>query len=169
MEYTSIETIAETMPESTGCFVAIKAAIAGICSGFTVAFGWLGWLVIAWMVCMVLDYTSGSVAACKEGAWASSAAREGIFHKAGMMVVVIIAAIADGVLGMVLVNLPSLSIAYTTALLPMVLVWYIFTELGSIAENATRMGASVPSFLQKMLATGQAALEASYNEEKSLL
>ena len=28
--------------------------------------------------------------------------------------------------------------------LPVVLVWYIFTELGSIAENAAAMGAPVP-------------------------
>ncbi len=155
MEETTFETAVETATNQTAIFVTLKAAVTGVCSGFTIAFGWLGWLVIAWIICMVLDYITGSCAAMKEGEWSSAIAREGIFHKAGMMVVVIIAAIADGVLSMVVLNLPSLEIAYTNALLPVVLVWYIFTELGSIAENATAMGAAVPSFLSKVLAAGQ--------------
>ncbi len=145
-------------------FVAIKAAVTGIAGGFTIAFGWLGWLSLAWVACMALDYVTGSVAACKEGVWASSCAREGIFHKAGMMVVVVIAAIADGVLSAILLNFPALSIPYTCALLPVVLVWYIFTELGSIAENATAMGAEVPSFLVRMLATGRDSAESMVME-----
>ena len=36
--------------------------------------------------------------------------------------------------------------------LPVVLVWYIFTELGSIAENGAAMGAPVPSWLLSLLA-----------------
>ena len=39
--------------------------------------------------------------------------------------------------------------------LPIVLVWYIFTELGSIAENAAKMGAPVPAGLLKLLAAGK--------------
>ena len=36
-------------------------------------------------------------------------------------------------------------------LLPLVLAWYILTELGSVLENAVKMGASVPEWLVKML------------------
>ena len=43
--------------------------------------------------------------------------------------------------------------------LPVILVWYIFTELGSIAENATAMGAPVPAWLTKLLAAGRDAAE----------
>ena len=32
------------------------------------------------------------------------------------------------------------------------LVWYVFTELGSIAENGAAMGAPVPSWLLSLLA-----------------
>ena len=46
--------------------------------------------------------------------------------------------------------------AWVAALvLPVVLVWYIFTELGSIAENAAAMGAPVPEWLLKLLAEGK--------------
>ena len=40
-------------------------------------------------------------------------------------------------------------------MLPVVLVWYIFTELGSIAENAAAMGAPVPGWLVRILAQGK--------------
>ena len=43
--------------------------------------------------------------------------------------------------------------------LPVVLVWYIFTELGSIAENAAAMGAPVPGCLVKTLAEGKEKAE----------
>ena len=43
--------------------------------------------------------------------------------------------------------------------LPVVLVWYIFTELGSIAENAAALGAPVPESLLKLLAVGKSAAE----------
>ena len=36
-----------------------------------------------------------------------------------------------------------------------VLVWYIFTELGSIAENAAAMGAPVPGWRVRILAQGK--------------
>ena len=35
--------------------------------------------------------------------------------------------------------------------IPLVLAWYIITELGSILENAVKMGAKVPEWLVKML------------------
>ena len=41
------------------------------------------------------------------------------------------------------------------------LVWYIFTELGSIAENAAKMGANVPEWLLKLLAAGKSAADKS--------
>ncbi len=138
-------------------FLWVKACITGIGSGFTIAFGWLGWLVLAWVFCMALDWVTGSISAAKQGNWSSAVARDGIFHKGGMLVIVIIAGVTDGVLGLILVNLPSMEIAYTTAVLPVVLVWYIFTELGSIAENATEMGAPVPDVLTKLLAAAASA------------
>lgn len=75
-----------------------KAAVAALCGAFTAAFGWLGWLVLAWAACMALDWLSGSAAAASRGEWSSAAARAGIWHKAGMVVVVCVAALTDLVL-----------------------------------------------------------------------
>lgn len=145
--------------ENNNIFLAVKAAIVGIFGAFGAAFGWLGWLVLAWIGCMVVDYISGSSAAMKAGQWSSAQARAGIWHKAGMIVVVIVAAVADKVLAIVLANIPGLPIDYSVLLLPMVLVWYILTELGSILENAAAMGSDVPPFLIRILASAKDKVE----------
>ena len=151
--------------DNNNIFLAVKAAIVGIFGAFGAAFGWLGWLVLAWVACMVVDYISGSSAAMKAGQWSSAKARGGIWHKAGMIVVVIVAAVADKVLAIVLANIPGLPVEYTVLLLPMVLVWYILTELGSILENAAAMGAPVPEFLVNILAAAKEKVEVATGEE----
>lgn len=145
--------------ENDNIFLWIKAAVAAAAGAFGAAFGWLGWLAAAWVVCMVLDWVSGSAAAAAKGNWSSAAARAGIWHKSGMILVVAVAALADCVLGVAVEHLPVLGLEYTVLVLPVTLVWYIFTELGSIAENATAMGAPVPAWLTELLAAGQASAE----------
>ena len=149
--------------DNNNIFLAVKAAIVGIFGAFGAAFGWLGWLVLAWVACMVVDYISGSSAAMQAGQWSSAKARGGIWHKAGMIVVVIVAAVADNVLSLVVASIPGISIEYTVLLLPMVLVWYILTELGSILENAAAMGAPVPEFLIRILASAKEKVEDTGN------
>ena len=122
------------MMEKRNLLQCSKAAMAAACGAFTAVFGWLGWLVVA---------------------WSSAAARAGIWHKTGMVVVVLVSALTDGVLGMAVANLPGLGLQPNGVVLPVVLVWYIFTELGSIAENAAAMGAPVPAWLVKLLAEGK--------------
>lgn len=154
--------------ENDNIFLAVKAAFVAFAGAFGAAFGWLGWLILAWVLCMVLDWLSGSAAASAKGNWSSATARAGIWHKGGMILVIIVAALADCVLGVSVNNLPMLGINYTVLVLPVTLVWYIFTELGSIAENATEMGANVPVFLTKILAAGKTITEnamESQNEE----
>nr|WP_201754805.1 phage holin family protein [Pseudoflavonifractor sp. 60] len=132
--------------------------MTGVLTGL---WGWLGWLVVFWVGFMVLDYLSGTAAACKEGSWSSAHAREGIWHKAGMIVVVLVAAGADLLIEIVLLNLPvlALPIQYPGLVCPVVLVWYIITELGSITENAVAMGAPVPGWLVQLLAAGRDAVD----------
>ena len=151
--------------DNNNIFLAVKAAIVGIFGAFGAAFGWLGWLVLAWIGCMVVDYISGSSAAMKAGQWSSAKARGGIWHKAGMIVVVIVAAVADNVLSLVVASIPGISIEYTVLLLPMVLVWYILTELGSILENAAAMGSDVPPFLIRILASAKEKVEVATGED----
>ena len=141
----------------------VKAAVLAALGLLTGLWGWLGWLVVGWIVCMVLDYITGSMAAAKEGEWSSGQAREGIWHKCGMIVVVVVAAGADLLISLVLANLPvlALPVQYPGLVCPVVLVWYIVTELGSMAENAAAMGAPVPKWLVKLLAMSKSAVDSA--------
>ena len=138
--------------------IRAAAAVVGLLTGL---WGWLGWLVVGWVACMVLDYVTGSAAACHDGDWSSRQAREGIWHKAGMIVVVVVAGGADLLLSLVLDVLPviALPVQYPGLVCPVVLVWYIITELGSITENAVAMGALVPAWLVRLLAAGKEAVD----------
>lgn len=140
-----------------------KAALLAIIGLLTGLWGWLGWLVVGWVVCMVLDYITGSLAGTKVGGWSSAKARDGVWHKAGMIVVVLVAAGADMLIYLVLTNLPvlALPIQYPGLVCPVVLVWYIVTELGSMTENAAAMGAPVPQWLIKLLAMSKNAVDSA--------
>ena len=138
-----------------------KASVIAVIGALTGLWGWFGWLVIGWVICMVVDYITGSLAAAKQGEWSSAQAREGIWHKAGMIVVVIVAAGADLLISLVIVNIPAIQLPfeYGGLICPIVLVWYGITELGSITENAVAMGAPVPGWLTKLLQVSRQAID----------
>ena len=140
-----------------------KAAAIALIGALTGFWGWFGWLVIGWVFCMVVDYITGSLAAAKQGEWSSAQAREGIWHKAGMIVVVIVAAGADLLISLVLANIPAVQLPfdYGGLICPIVLVWYVVTELGSITENAVAMGAAVPGWLTKLLQVSKDAIDSA--------
>lgn len=132
---------------------SIKITVSAICAALTALWGWFGWLVILWIFCMVADYATGSAAALKQGKWSSSAAREGIWHKMGAVVVVVIAAVLDAVIRAIIVHFPIITLPfdYSILLCPLVVVWCILTELGSLTENAGALGAKIPGFLRKAI------------------
>ncbi len=138
---------------------AWRAGIAALLSGLSAFLGWKGIVAVAWVVAMVLDYISGTAAACKEGAWSSRVARDGLWHKMGMVFAVIVAAIADGVLSLLCEHLPGMGLNWPGMVLPVVLAWYLITELGSVLENAVRLGAEVPGWLTKLLQLTRGSLE----------
>ena len=129
----------------------MKAMVSTVIAGLTALWGWLGWLVAAWAAGMVMDYLSGSAAALEAGSWSSKAAREGIWHKLGEMAAVLVSGLLDLVLGVLLAQAPGLPFEYSTFLCPLVVVWYILTEAGSIIENAGALGAPLPRWLSRMV------------------
>lgn len=140
---------------------AFKAAVTAAIGMLTALWGWLGWMAFIWMCLMALDWITGTAAAAKNGEWSSQAARDGIWHKAGMVVVAIVAAAGDLVIDILVAQFPMVNFPFEFGgfLCPLVLVWYSLTELGSIVENASHMGAPVPSWLTKMLAAGKDAVD----------
>lgn len=131
----------------------IKAAVATAFGTVSAFLGWFGWLVVIFVGCMAADWVTGSLAAAKSGEWNSSRAREGCWHKAGAIIAVGVSALADVLIGLILNNIAGIVLPfdYTVLICPIVLIWYIVSELGSIIENAGKMGAPIPSFLQKAI------------------
>lgn len=140
--------------------VTIKTAIVAACTALGAFLGWKGVMLIAWVAAMALDYLSGTLAACKAGEWSSATAREGLWHKGGMIAVVIVSAIADWIMVLIAQYIP-IGIQWPGIILPLVLAWYIITELGSILENAVKMGGNVPNWLVKLLKASANIVEAA--------
>lgn len=138
--------------------MGIKAGFAAVCSAAGAFLGWQGIMALVWVAAMGLDYLSGSAAACKAGRWSSAEARAGLWHKGGMILVVCVAAISDCVMAVMCDHVP-LQMDWPGVVLPLVLGWYILTELGSILENAVKLGANVPAWLVKLLKAGLDAVD----------
>lgn len=140
--------------------LTVKAAIVAGCTALGAFLGWKGVMLVAWVLVMALDYISGTMAACKAGEWCSATARQGLWHKGGMILVVAVAAIADWIMVLIAEYIP-IGIEWPGIIMPLVLAWYIITELGSILENAVKMGANVPSWLVKLLKASANIVEAA--------
>lgn len=138
----------------------LKAIVITVFGALTGLWGWLGWLIIGWIVCMILDWITGNMAAARSGTWSSRVAKDGIWHKVGMACIVAVAGGVDILLGVITDALPiTIPLRYPGLICPIVLVWYIVTELGSIAENAIAMGANVPEWLRKVLAVAKNSVD----------
>ena len=118
----------------------IKAAVSAAAVALTAFWGWAGWLAAVWFLAMLLDYATGSAAALRAGTWSSRCAREGLWHKAGSVAGVLVAALLDFALRALLGSVPGLT------------AWYLLTELGSVVENAGALGAPLPQFLVRAIA-----------------
>jgi len=145
----------------------IKGAISAAMAVLTALWGWFGWLVIGWVACMLLDVLTGMAAAAKAGDWRSARAREGLWHKAGCIAAVAAAGLLDLVVGeLVMVSGLALPFTYTVFLCPLVIIWYVLTEAGSIVENAGALGAPVPGWLRKAIAAFRDKVDGEMDEKE---
>ena len=128
----------------------IKAAITAAVAIVTSLLGWTGVAVVILIACIVLDYITGTWAAKAHGEWSSKAAREGLWHKLGEIVALCVAALCDIALNVVFSSTAAHlfgTISVRGVVTLVVAIWYIFTELGSILENAAKLGAPIPKAL----------------------
>ena len=144
----------------------IKGVVAAILAFLTALWGWIGWAVIIWVACFVLDYISGTAAAHKRGEWSSDIAREGLWHKLGEIFAVLVAALCDIALKVIVEGAGiNIGIELSAVITPIVLLWYIVTELGSIAENAEKLGAPVPSWIKNGLKQYKDKIDQDHNSK----
>lgn len=133
--------------------IEIKAALTAVIAFLTALWGWTGWAVVVWIFAMLLDYATGTFAAQSRGEWDSKKAREGLWHKLGEIFAVLVAALCDIAISVVINGAGiDIGVDIDALITPLVLLWYIITELGSIVENAGLLGAPIPEWLKKRLA-----------------
>lgn len=127
----------------------------------------LPWLAIAVFVGIVLDYVTGTIAAHKLKEWSSAKAREGIWHKIGIIIAILIAALIDVVVIVITHNdYIHLTVPYFGLFMPMVAILYTLTEIGSVLENLKKIGVYVPNFLTKGFASIKSVVESHADNEK---
>ena len=152
----------------------IKGAIVAAIAVLTAIWGWLGWAILLLACAMLVDYITGSAAAKAKGEWSSDIAREGLRHKLGEIVAVGAAGFCDLGVRVVLqaadVQPIFSEVAWPDCFTLIVTLWYFFTEVGSIVENAGKLGAPIPKWLKKGVAvlqstTEKAAPEAAKEED----
>ena len=120
-------------------------------------------------VVMIIDYITGMLAAKKEGlehpkderyVWSSKKSIQGIYKKAGYVVIVLVAVITDYLI--YIISEEIFSVTYSQTIFGiLVSVWLILNELISILENSGRMGAQLPEFLKKVLSELKKGIEDS--------
>lgn len=146
----------------------IKAAIAAVIAFLSALWGWLGWVVLIWVAAIFLDYISGSMAAKREKNWSSAIARDGLWHKAGEIFAVLAAALCDIAIKVIMDSSGiTLPFDFTAFITPVVLMWYILTEIGSIIENCGKLGASVPSWFKSKIDDAKEAIDYDQGVEKT--
>ena len=129
----------------TACFVAMTAL-----------WGWLGWAFILLVLAMLTDYITGSLAARAKVEWSSAVARAGLRHKLGTVIAVGTAAFAD--LGVQVVINSEIMVeqlrgfSWPHGFTMVVTFWYFLTELGSIVENAGKLGAPIHPWIARGIA-----------------
>lgn len=139
----------------------LKGMITAFFAAVTAVVGWLGWLVIALIGLMSIDYLTGWIAARARGEWQSSIAKKGIAKKVGILTIVVAAGVLDWLIGGVIENMPMMQLPFTYSVLicPIVAIWFILAEIGSIIENSVCMGASCPDFVLKIINVLKATIE----------
>ena len=130
----------------------LMALLTAAMSFIVALLGWVGIAVAVMLTCMVLDYITGTWAAKAHAEWTSEKAREGLWHKLGEIVALLVAALCDIAVGVIISSAaaPLIGDYHHRGYITMIVaVWYIFTELGSILENAAKLGAPIPEKLIK--------------------
>lgn len=133
--------------------MGIKLWITALCAACTVLWGWFGWLVVGLIAAMTMDYFTGWLKARNAGEWKSSIAKKGLTKKVAILGVVMVAGMVDLTMASLITNIPGLVLPFTYSVLicPIVVVWYLLAELGSILENCTALGAKEIPILSRVI------------------
>lgn len=107
---------------------------------------------------ILMDYLTGTIAAKMHDEWSSVKAREGLTHKVGILLAILLGVVIDVA---IIASKSALgwNFPYVGLFTPLITLAYIVTEIGSILENLKKMGVYVPPILVKGFAVLKQAVE----------
>lgn len=153
--------------------IAIQGALALVGAFLSDKLGILFQVLCILLGMMVIDYLTGMWASKVEAidhpgdtsyGWSSKKGAKGILKKVAYLCVIAVALVVDYVLvtfsGKLGFQMPN-----TAFFGLLVTIWYLLNELLSIIENAGRMNAPVPEWLQKYIAVLKDKIDNEGNKE----
>ena len=114
---------------------------------------WLGAILVIWILGMAFHFLSCLAVALKHQKRIRVVAIQYFWNKLGMFLVVVVAAIIDGIALVADAYLPALDFACPKFALFLVLFGVITDDLISVLKNAKQLGARLPPWLQHLLNT----------------
>jgi toxin secretion/phage lysis holin len=146
----------------------MEKGVMGIISACVMdKFGLLFAAIVLLTILMVTDYISGMLASKKEAldhpndkqyGWNSKKSLIGIYKKASYIFIILVAVSTDYIIYKFSAEI-GIKFEHKTIFGLLVSVWLIMNELISILENAGRMGARLPEFLQRVLTELQSSID----------
>lgn len=147
----------------------IKAGVTAVTSLLSAILGVLYIPVLLMVLCNVIDYITGLIAATyrEDGGISSYKSMKGIAKKVCMWLLVVVGAIIDNLL-IYASDTIGVKSPFTFLVACVVAIWIICNELISILENMIDIGVSLPPFLMPLVKCikKQTEEKAKINEEE---
>lgn len=126
----------------------IKAVVTGVAAFLSALLGTLYIPVLLMILCNIIDYATGLMAAKNrpDGGISSYRSIKGIKKKVSMWLLVVVGAIMDQLL-LYASQTIGVKIPVTFLIACVVAIWIICNEIISILENMVDIGIQIPSFL----------------------
>jgi toxin secretion/phage lysis holin len=140
-----------------------KAKIWIAAIGGTIA-AWLGdvyVLILLTLGFMILDYMTGVLAAGYEHNINSEKATNGLYKKAGFLLLLLLGMGLDIAVEYFSTTTLSISLPFSSPFGLIICAWIVITESISVIENLSRLGAKIPAFLANWLKITQDSIDNS--------
>lgn len=131
---------------------AIKGVITAIAALLSALLGTLYVPVLLMVICNVIDYVTGLMAAKNrpDGGISSYRSIRGIKKKISMWLLVVVGAVVDQLL-LYATHTVGINVPITFLVAAVVAIWIICNEIISILENMIDIGVAVPTFLMPLV------------------
>lgn len=146
----------------------IKAIVTGVAAFLSALLGTLYIPVLLMILCNIIDYATGLMAAKNrpDGGISSYRSIKGIKKKVSMWLLVVVGAILDQLL-LYASQTIGVKIPVTFLIACVVAIWIICNEIISILENMIDIGIQIPSFLLPLVKNIKSQTEHIANTEQT--